>query len=81
MIKHTINNMEKLLAAYDKKNHLKNVHPQENEKYTRYKKKKGKLISQIKVFFFFFCFSVVSKFYTISICSQKENYLKKRCGK
>lgn len=40
MVKHTINNMEKLLAAYDKKNHLKNVNQQENEKYTKYKKKK-----------------------------------------
>ena len=38
MVKHTINNMDKLLEAYDKKNHLKNV-KYENEKYTKYKKK------------------------------------------
>lgn len=56
MVKHTINNMEKLLEAYDKKNHLKNGNQQENEKYTKYKKKgklkkkKGKVDAGVFVF-------------------------------
>ena len=77
MVKHTINNMEKLLEAYDKKNHLKNGNQQENEKYTKYKKKgklKKKRVKQMQVFLFFCSFKILYNKHTLQ---SKRKLLKK----